>query len=206
MLKILGRLSSINVQKVVWCCDEIGLAYDRVDVGGKFGGNDTPGFLAKNPTGLVPVIEEDGFVLPESNAIVRYLAARDAAGTLWPDDLRERAQADRWMEWQSTSFTPAQRDAFWQLIRVPADKRDAAAIDASRAKSEKCAAALDAHLATHRFVVGDRFTAADIVVGCATHRWLNMPIARVARPSLERYYAELKSRPGSRQVTSQPLT
>jgi glutathione S-transferase len=206
MLKILGRLSSINVQKVVWCCDEIGLAYERVDVGGKFGGNDTPEYLAKNPTGLVPVIEEDGFVLPESNAIVRYLAARDAAGTLWPDDLRERAQADRWMEWQSTSFTPAQRDAFWQLIRVPADKRDAAAIEASRAKSEKCAAALDAHLAKRRFLTGERFTAADIVVGCATHRWLNMPIARVARPHLERYYAELKSRPGSRQVTSQPLS
>ena len=206
MLKILGRLSSINVQKVLWCCDEIGLAYERVDVGGKFGGNDTPGFLAKNPTGLVPVIEEDGFVLPESNAIVRYLAARDAAGTLWPDDLRERAQADRWMEWQSTSFTPAQRDAFWQLVRVPADKRDAAAIEASRAKSEKCAAALDAHLANRHFLTGERFTAADIVVGCATHRWLNMPIARVARPHLERYYAELKSRPGSRQVTSQPLT
>jgi glutathione S-transferase len=206
MLRILGRLSSINVQKGVWCCDEIGLAYERVDVGGKFGGNDTPEYLAKNPTGLVPVIEEDGFVLPESNAIVRYLAARDAPGTLWPDDLRERAQADRWMEWQSTSFTPAQRDAFWELIRVPADKRNAAAIEASRAKSEKSAAALDAHLASRRFLIGDRFTAADIVVGCATHRWLNMPIARVARPHLERYYAELKSRPGSRQVTSQPLT
>jgi glutathione S-transferase len=206
MLKILGRISSINVQKVVWCADELGLAYERVDVGGKFGGNDTPDYLAKNPNGYVPVIEEDGFVLYESNPIVRYLVARAATGTLWPEDLRERADADRWMEWQSTTFSPAQRDAFWQLVRTPVEKRDAGAIEASRAKSEKCAVILDAHLAKRRYVTGDRFNAADIVVGCSVHRWLNLPLERVARPNLERYYAELKARPASRQVTSQAMT
>jgi len=206
MLRILGRLSSINVQKVVWCCDELGLEYERVDVGGKYGGNDTPEYLAKNPTGLVPTIEEDGFVLPESNAIVRYLAAKHSRGNLWPEDLRERAQVDRWMEWLSTSFVPAQRDAFWELIRVSADKRDAAKVEASRVKGEKCAATLDAQLATRRFLAGERFTAADIVVGTAVHRWLNLPLARTARPNLERYYRELESRPGSRQVTSQALS
>jgi len=206
MLRILGRISSINVQKVVWCCDEIGLEYERVDVGGKFGGNDTPEYLAKNPSGLVPTLEEDGFVLPESNAIVRYLAARHSAGKLWPEDPHERAQVDRWMEWLSTSFVPAQRDAFWELIRVSPDKRDAAKVEASRAKGEKCAATLDAQLAARRFLTGDRFTAADIVVGTAVHRWLHLPLARTARPNLERYYQELKSRPGSRQVTSQALS
>ena len=203
MRRILGRLSSINVQKVVWCCDEIGLDYERIDVGGKFGGNDTPGFLAKNPQGLVPVLEEDGFVLPESNAIVRYLAAQHSAGKLWPDDPHERAQVDRWMEWLATSFVPAQRDAFWELVRVAPEKRNAAAVEASRVKTEKCAAILDAQLANRRFLTGERFTAADIVVGCAVHRWLNLPLARTPRPNLERYYAELKSRPGGRQVTSQ---
>lgn len=206
MLRILGRLSSINVQKVVWCCDEIGLAYERIDVGGKFGGNDTAEFLAKNPQGLVPVIEEDGFALPESNAIVRYLSARHSAGKLWPEDLHQRAQVDRWMEWLSTSFVPAQRDAFWELVRVAPEKRNIAAVEASRVKSEKCAAILDAQLAGRRFLTGDGFTAADIVVGCAVHRWLNLPIERTRRPNLERYYAELKSRPGSRQVTSQALS
>ena len=206
MLRILGRLSSINVQKVVWCCDELGLDYERVDVGGKFGGNDTPEYLAKNPTGLVPTLEEDGFVLPESNAIVRYLAAKHSAGDLWPEDLRERAQVDRWMEWLSTSFVPAMRDAFWELIRVAPEKRNHAAVEASRVKSEKCAAALDAQLAKRRFLTGDRFTAADSVVGTAVHRWLNLPVERTPRPNLERYYLELKSRPGSRQVTSQALS
>ena len=206
MLKILGRVSSINVQKVVWCADELGLAYERVDVGGKFGGNDTPGYLAKNPNGYVPTIEEDGFVLYESNAIVRYLAAREASKRLWPEELRERADADRWMEWQSNTFTPAMRDAFWQLIRTTADKRDAAAVESSRAKGGKCAAILDAHLAKRRWLTGDRFTAADIVVGCSVHRWLNLPLERAAHPNLQRYYAELKARPASRQVTGQALT
>jgi glutathione S-transferase len=206
MLRILGRVSSINVQKVVWCCDELGLEYERVDVGGKFGGNDTPEYLAKNPTGLVPTLEEDGFVLPESNVIVRYLVAKHSPGDLWPEDLRERAQVDRWMEWCSTSFIPAMRDAFWELVRVAPEKRNSAAVDASRAKTEKCAAALDAQLASRRFLTGERFTAADIVVGTAVHRWLHLPLPRVARPNLERYYALLKSRPGSRQVTSQALS
>src|SRR5207249_1848030 len=102
--------------------------------------------------GLVPVIEEDGFTLYESNAIVRYLAARDSPGGLWPGDLRQRADADRWMEWQSTSYTPAMRDIFWQLIRTPAEKRDAKVVETSRAECEKLAAILDAHLAKHRFM------------------------------------------------------
>jgi glutathione S-transferase len=205
MLRIWGRLSSVNVQKVVWCADEMGLAYERTDAGGKFGVNDTPEYLAMNPNGLVPVIEDEGFVLYESNAIVRYLAGRDSVDSLWPREPRARADVDRWMEWQSTTFTPAMWAAFWQLIRTSSDKRDAAAIEASRAKSEKCAEILDRHLATRRYLTGDTFTAADIVNGCAAHRWLNLPIARAPRPHLERWYADLKSRPGSRQVTSQAL-
>ncbi len=206
MLKIWGRVSSINVQKVVWCAEELRLAYERVDVGGKFGGNDTPEYLAMNPNGLVPVIEDDGFVLYESNAIVRYLAARAGSGTLWPDEPRHRADTDRWMEWQATAFTPAMWGAFWHLIRTPAEKRSAEMIESSRVKSDKLAGILDAHLAVRRNLTGDAFTAADIVVGCATHRWLNLPIERTPRPNLERWYAELKARPASRQVTHQELT
>ncbi|HET6264182.1 MAG TPA: glutathione S-transferase family protein [Usitatibacter sp.] len=204
MLKIWGRLSSVNVQKVVWCADEMGLAYERIDAGGKFGRNDTPEYLAMNPNGLVPVIEDDGFVLYESNAIVRYLA-RDAA--LFPADPKRRADVDRWMEWQSTAYTPAMWAAFWQLIRTPADKRDAAAVEASRAKSEKLSGILDTQLADRRYLTGEAFTAADIVVGCAAHRWMNLPLQRERRPHFERWYADLAARPGSRQVTTQvPIT
>ena len=206
MLTIWGRISSVNVQKVAWCADELGLPYERRDVGGKFGGNDTPEYLAMNPNGLVPVIEDQGFVLYESNAIVRYLCAKHGARSMWPEDLRARADVDRWMEWQSTGYTPAMWGAFWQLIRTPAEKRDAGLIESSRAKTEKLSGILDAHLAGRRFLAGDDFTAADIVVGCAAHRWLNLPISRQARPNLERWYADLKSRPASLQVTSQALS
>lgn len=205
MLRIWGRVTSVNVQKVLWCADELGLDYERIDAGGKFGGNDTPAYLAMNPNGLVPVIEDDGFVLYESNAIVRYLAEREKAERLWPPGLRERADVDRWMEWQSTNFTPAMWGAFWMLVRTPAGKRDAAIVETSRAKSEKLAGVLDAHLASRRFLAGGDFTIADISVGCAAHRWLNLPLERVPRPNLERWYAELKARPGAQQVVSQVL-
>lgn len=206
-LTIWGRLSSVNVQKVVWCADELGIEYRRIDAGGKFGVNDTPEYLAMNPNGLVPVIDDEGFVLYESNAIVRYLACKSGATALWPEDARERADIDRWMEWQSTGYTPAMGPAFMQMVRTAPDKRDIGAIEASRAKSEKHAAILDAHLGAQRYLTGERFTIADIVVGCATHRWLNLPLERTERPNLERWYDEIAARPGAQQVTTQkPLT
>jgi len=207
MLRVWGRLSSVNVQKVVWCADELGLEYERLDVGGTFGGTKTPDYLAKNPNSLVPVLEEeDGWTMHESNAIVRYLAAKHSADKLWPTDPARRADADRWMDWNSTTFIPAMRDAFWQLIRTPDPQRDLAAVEKSRAESEKAAAILDAHLAKHRYMTDFGFTVADIVVGCATHRWLLLPLRREPRPHLQRWYDEIRSRPGARQVTSLVLS
>jgi glutathione S-transferase len=205
-LVIWGRLSSVNVQKVVWCADELGLAYERHDAGGSFGGTDSARYLAMNPNGLVPTIEDDGFVLAESNAIVRYLAARHRATAMWPEAPRARAEVDRWMEWQSTELTPAMRDAFLQLVRVAPEARNARAVEASRVRGERLAGILDAHLAGRRWIAGDDFTLADIVNGCAAHRWLNLPMPRAPRPHLERWYEALRSRPASRQVTSQALS
>jgi glutathione S-transferase len=206
MLRIWGRVTSINVQKVLWCADELALRYERIDAGGKFGGNDTPEYLAMNPNGLVPVIDDGGFVLYESNAIVRYLADREGANHLWPRELKARADVDRWMEWQSTNFTPAMWGAFWQLIRTAPGKRDAALVETSRAKTDRLAAILDAHLASRRCLAGEAFTIADIVVGCAAHRWLNLPLERAPRRHFERWYAELKARPGAQKVVSQALS
>jgi glutathione S-transferase len=206
MTRIWGRLSSVNVQKVVWCADELGIEYQRIDAGGKFGVNDTPEYLAKNPNGLVPVLEQDDFVLYESNAIVRYLVGSDPARRFWPQDLRERADVDRWMEWQSSNYTPAMTAIFWQLVRTAPAQRDPAVIEASRAKCEKLTAVLDAHLQRHEWLAGERFSAADIVVGCAAHRWLNLPVERTARPGVERWYLRLKARPASRQITTLALS
>jgi glutathione S-transferase len=206
MLTLWGRTNSINVQKVMWCIEELGLAYRRVDAGREFGIVDTPDYRRMNPNGLVPTIEDDGFVLWESNAIVRYLAAKHGAGTLWPDDPRMRADADRWMDWQATAFTPAQGPAFHGLVRTVPDKRDHAAIAQSIAKAEPFAALLDAHLGEHRFVAGDAFTVGDIAVGAAVHRWLNLPAARAKRPDMERYHAMLRERPAAAKVLVTPIT
>ena len=100
MLKVWGRKNFINVQKVLWCCEELGLPYERIDAGGPFGLTRDPEYLARNPNALVPTISDDEFVLWESNAIVRYLATRHGSGAMWPEDLRERADAERWMDWQ----------------------------------------------------------------------------------------------------------
>lgn len=200
MLKIMGRISSINVQKVVWCARELGLPFERIDVGGAFGGTDTPAYRAMNPNGLVPVIDDDGFVMWESNAIVRYLAAGHGQGTLWPDSLKTRADADRWMDWQATEFGPAMRDAFIQLVRTPPEKRDQTKAAASTSASERLMGILEEHLATRDYMTGHAFTAGDIPVGLQIHRWLGMPVTRVPRPSIEAWYARLRARSGAQEV------
>ncbi len=212
MLKIWGRLTSVNVQKVVWCADELGLAYDRIEAGGKYGVVSTPEYRAMNPNGLIPVIDDDGFVLWESNAIVRYLAGRYGEGApstlpapstpppLWPTDAHTRANADRWMDWQAVSFNPVIGPAFIQLVRTPVEQRDLAVVEHARVEAEKRLAILDAQLATHAFVAGAAFTMGDIALGCSVDRWYKLPIAREAHPNVERWYQALRERAGAQQV------
>ena len=206
MLKIWGRLTSVNVQKVVWCANELGLEYERIEAGGKYGIVTTPQYLAMNPNALIPVIEDDGFVLWESNAIVRYLAARHGAGTLWSTDAKLRADADRWMDWQTTTFNPAIGPAFWQLIRTAPEKRDAGVIETARVSGEKYLAVLDAHLATRDFVAGSTFTMGDIPIGCSVDRWMKLPLARASHPHVERWYQALRARKGATQVVELALS
>lgn len=205
MLKIWGRLSSVNVQKVVWAARELNLPFERIDAGGKFGHVDTPEYARMNPNRLIPVIDDGGFILWESNAIVRYLASRNGAGNLWPGDLRTRADADRWMDWQTTEFGPAMRDAFLQLIRTPEDKRDEALIAASVAQSNRKALLLEDVLFTRDFLAGKRFTVADIAVGAQAHRWLGLPIERPATPRLLAWYERVSQRAAAAEVLTLPL-
>ncbi|MBO9676976.1 MAG: glutathione S-transferase [Acidovorax sp.] len=206
MLRLWGRLSSINVRKVVWAAQELGLSFQRTDAGGQFGIVREPRYLGLNPNGLVPLLEDDGFVLWESNTIVRYLCARHAAGTLYPEDLPTRFVAEQWMDWQQTTLNPAGRHAFLQWVRTPAPQRDAALIAHSVAATEPLLALLDARLAQQPFIAGERFTMADIPVGCEIHRWWALPQERPALPHLERWYQSLLARPGARGVLDQPLS
>ena len=202
MLKIYGRANSINVQKALWAADECGLAYERIDVGGAFGGNDQPWYREMNPNGVVPTIDDGGYVLWESNAIVRYFAAGQASGTLWPADPKRRGEADRWMDWQLTVIQSGMTTLFWGLIRTAPEKRDLAAIEAARVATALLWQRLDARLAARPYVAGDAFTMGDIPVGAMAYRWLNLPFARdglAPLAHLQAWYDRLAERPAYRR-------
>lgn len=208
MLRLWGRLSSINVRKVVWAAQELGISLQRTDAGGQFGIVREAHYLSLNPNGLVPLIEDEdtGVVLWESNPIVRYLCARHAPGELYPEDIATRFAAEQWMDWQQTTLNPAGRDAFIQWIRTPAAQRNDALIAASVAATDPLLDLLDAHLARQPFLAGERFTMADIPVGCEIHRWWGLPQERSAWPHLERWYQAVSSRTGARGVLDQALS
>jgi glutathione S-transferase len=205
MLKIWGRISSINVQKVVACANELELVYERFEAGGKFGVVDTDAYAKLNPNRLVPTIQDGDFVLWESNAIVRYLCHVHSAGRLWPSNPRLLADADRWMEWQQTTANPGLFGVFWGLIRTEPDKRDPAAIRASIDKTEANMALLDAHLADRRWVTGDTFTMGDIPIACTVHRWFGLPCEHTPRPHLQRWLAQVHERPCFNGVLTYPV-
>jgi len=199
MLKIWGRNTSINVQKVMWAIGELGIPYERVDIGGPFGKNNEPAYLAMNPNGLVPTLEEDGFVLWESNSVVRYLAAKYGAGTLEPKDLRARASASRWMDWQLSVTAPTIHPLFWGLIRTPPEKRDHAKIKEAKDKTSATMKILDAQLGKTAFIAGDTFSMGDIPVALTAYRYRKLVPDRSGLDNLERWYAGIEQRPAFKE-------
>lgn len=225
MLHLWGRLSSINVRKVVLCAQVLGLDLPRTDAGMAFGVVDTPDYRERNPNGLVPLLQDGDFTLWESNTIVRYLCARygaaptlpegaspcpgqpgAAALPLYPQDLQQRFNAERWMDWQQTTLNPAGGPAFRQWIRTPPEQRNAQVIAASVAATEPLWALLDAHLARNAFMAGDEPTMADIPIACEVHRWWGLPQPRPHWQHLERWYAAWLALPASRGVLDLPLS
>jgi glutathione S-transferase len=206
MLKIWGRNNSVNVQKVLWCCEEMQIQYQRLDAGGSFGVINTPQYRALNPNGLVPTIEDGPFVLWESNTIVRYLTAKHSAGKLWPEDLKVRAEGDKWMDWQFSMFWPTFRPLFWNLVRTPVGQRDEKAIEESRLKTSEILEYLDSHLKNRIYVAGEDLTIGDIPMGCAIWRWMALPIERPVLPNLQRWFDTLRERPAYRSVVMLPVT
>jgi len=206
MLVIWGRNNSINVQKVLWGCEEMALAYQRRDAGGAFGVVNTPEYRALNPNGLVPTIDDDGFVLWESNAILRYLGAKHGAGTVWPERLVARAEADRWMDWENTTFWPVLRPLFLGMIRTAPDQRDPRMLEEARLKTAQALRILDGRLATHEYVGGNAFTIGDIPLGSAVWRWMALPIERPALPNVQRWFDALAKRPAYSKMVMLPLT
>lgn len=203
MLTVWGRINSHNVKKVLWLLDEIGLAYERHDVGGAFGMDDA--YLAKNPNALIPTIEDDGLVLWESNSILRYLAAKYAPDRFWPADPADRAIGDKWMDWHF-GYAVAQLGAFWNLVRVTPDKRDHDAVARAAEKTGAMMAILDSALGERPWLSGDAFGIGDIPMGAYAHSWFTLDIPRPDRPNVARWYDQLKLRPAYARHVMIPLT
>ena len=206
MLKVWGRVNSINVQKVLWALDELKVPFERIDAGMAFGVVSEPFYKKMNPNARVPTIDDDGLILWESNAIVRYLAAKHGAGSLWPSDPRQRADADRWMDWASNHVSPAMTPVFWGLIRTSADKRNMAQIEAGAEATAQQFQVLEQSLEDRPYVAGKSFTMGDIVVGVNLYRWLALDVKRPRLPRIEAYYERLKQRPPFQKHIMQPLT
>jgi glutathione S-transferase len=205
-VKVWGRRNSINVQKVLWCCAELDVPFERVDVGGPFGGNRDPQYLQLNPNGLVPTISDEGFVLWEANVIVRYLAAKHGAGTLYPEDLTGRADADRWMDWQMGTLWASMRPVFIGLVRTPPEERDRASIEAASKRTAEIWGILDAHLADRDYVTGPSFTMGDIPLGATAYRWLQLGVEGPTLPNVRAWHERLSERPAFREHVMLPLS
>jgi glutathione S-transferase len=206
MLKIWGRVNSINVKKVLWCCAELGVPYERVDAGLQFGVVGTPEYGQLNPNRLVPTIDDGGFVLWESHAIVRHLARKHGMGRLCPRDIHAQADVDRWMDWHATTIWPAMRPVFWGLIRTPPDRRDPAEIEAGRTRLVSAFGILERHLSDRPYLGGADFTMGDIPVATSLYYWFSLPIDRPTMPRVEEYYRRISARPPYPGIVAIPLT
>ncbi len=195
MLEIWGRPYSSNVIPVIWTAAELGLDFKLNLAGGSFGVLDTEDYEKLNPNRLIPTIRDDGFVLWESHAIVRYLADRYGLGTLCPRDVQTRGHADQWMEWCGTRAFPAVFPLFWDTVRTEPEKRDMDMVAKKAEVAGRLLAILDAHLADRSFVAGDIFTMGDIPLGTVAYRYFNVAVERPPLPYMEAWYARLSERP-----------
>lgn len=206
MVKIWGRRNSINVQKAMWAVGELGIAHERIDAGGPFGGLDSDTFGEMNPNRRVPVIDDGGTVVWESHAIVRYLAAKYGAGSLWPEDAGARARSDMWMEWTTADLQPAFiGGVFWNFYRTPEAQRNWNVIRQGIARSAILFRMLDRHLENRAFIAGETLTIGDIAAGAQLYRYFELEIDRPDMPNVEAWYARLKDRPAYREHVMVPF-
>ncbi|MDR6147028.1 glutathione S-transferase [Sphingomonas sp. SORGH_AS870] len=203
MLTIWGRINSHNVKKVVWLAEEMALAYDRRDVGGPFGMDQA--YRTLNPNALIPTIEDDGFVLWESNSILRYLAANHGGEAFYPVDPQARASVERWMDWGFT-WADAIRPIFFQMVRTAPEARDMALIERSVARAAGLSAILDDVLGRQEWLSGATFGIGDIPFAAYANTWFQLSVERPTRPNLERWYAALQDRAPFRDVVMIPLS
>lgn len=205
MIKIWGRRNSFNVQKVMWALGELGLDHEHIDAGGPFGVVDAPEYLAMNPNGLVPTLEDKGVAIWESHTILRYLAAEYGKGSLWPEDALARTQTDRWIDWTQSALGQSFMHLFWLSYRTPVDQQRYSAIANAIQRNRTEFQMLDQHLETQDFIAGDQLTMGDIPAGCTLYRYFNLDTPRTKLPNVEAWYARLQERPAYKEHVMVPF-
>lgn len=197
MLKIYGHAGSLNVRKVLWLCEELALPFEREDWGGRFRPVTDPQFRSLNPVGMIPVIDDGGVLVWESNVIVRYLAASRGRTDLLPPDPASRARVEQWMDWQASDLNNSWRVSFQALVRRNSAFNNQSAIDASLQQVSAMLGIIDAQLGrTGAYLTGDQFTVADIVIGLSLHRCLSIPAPLARYHQVARYLEQLAERSG----------
>jgi glutathione S-transferase len=205
MIRVWGRRSSSNVQKVLWTLGELDLPFTREAVGGSFGGNREADFLRMNPNGLIPVILDGDVTMFESNAIVRYLSARYRAGVLRPKQAKALAAAEQWMEWQQSTFAPHVSTIFWNTARVPAAQKNAVAVTDAEKQIRSALVIADRHLSQHDWFAGERFSFGDIVMGVMFWRYAGVvPLLPDGQHLLE-WFEAIKNREAFREHVKLPV-
>jgi glutathione S-transferase len=194
-LTVWGRPEAVNVQKVLWCAEELGLDYTRIDVGGHFGGLDTPDFLAMNPWGRIPVIRHNDFTLWESNACLRYLCRTFKQGPFANLSDHAFAQADQWVDWLSTTlYYSAFRQYYLYQIRIPSAEKDASKLAAFREEALIPLRFLNEQLAKRSYVVSEQFSMADLLAGVYVDRWMRLDAEASSLTHIARYFERLSQR------------
>jgi len=206
LLKVYGRRSAFNVQKVAWFTGELGIAHEHIELGGSFGGLDEPDYLKLNPHGRVPLIDDHGTIVWESHSILRYLAATYGKETFWSDDPAARARWDPWMDWSLSALQPAfLTGVFWGYYRTPEADRDMATVNAKIAACSKFMTVLDGAIESGPFLLGDKLSLADVVIGVNFFRYFSIDIERPSVPNVERWYEALRERPAYREHVMLPF-
>ncbi|AJJ19322.1 MULTISPECIES: glutathione S-transferase [Yersinia] len=200
MLTVWGRNNSTNVKKVLWCLEELGISYQRIDVGGQYGKLNDPLYRSMNPNGLIPCLQDDDFILWESNTIVRYLAAQYGDGTLYLPDARLRASAEKWMDWATSSMAEPFKAVFIGLVRTPPEQQDKVKIAQGMTQLNTLMAIADQALEKQAYLSGDKFGIGDIPLGCLAYAWFNLSIERPPLPNVERWYHSVSQRAAFQKV------
>ncbi len=207
MLIVWGRKNSSNVKKVLWCLEELNISYERKDVGGPFGGLDTPEYQKMNPNKTIPTLQDDAFTLWESNSILRYLTAKyDLSHLLTSLDVQEMSAGDQWMDWAGTNLFPQIKDMMNKIVRLPEEQRVPEQTAQIYQNIEKLMLIADNALATQAYFSGQKFGIADIAIAPLFYPWRELAPNRPALPHLERWFAQLETRPAFQKIVLLPVS